>query len=103
MAKKPKSPKQVEALRHEEASRKHIPTAEYQSVLARDGESPVAVRYPRGASGLESEKAGRNRDLDPQLVWRGKVQCFDLEPPYGNKGEGGPSGFADRPKRGAER
>jgi adenine-specific DNA-methyltransferase len=69
---KPKQPKQVEALRHDEASRKNIPTAEYQSVLAKEAESPVEVRYPRGASGLEDEKAARNRDLDPQLVWRGK-------------------------------
>ncbi|WP_337288784.1 hypothetical protein [Candidatus Methylomirabilis sp.] len=28
----------------------------------------------RGVAGLEEEKAGRNRDLDPQLVWRGKAE-----------------------------
>jgi adenine-specific DNA-methyltransferase len=72
MAKKPKSPKQVEALKHEEASRKNIPTAEYQSMLVREGESPVEVRYERRGTGLEAEKDARNRDLDPQLVWRGK-------------------------------
>jgi len=71
-AKKPKQPKQVEALRHEEASRKNIPTAEYQAILAKESESPVEVRYARGVSGLEEEKGTRNRDLDPQLVWRGK-------------------------------
>jgi len=70
--KKPKQPKQVEALRHDEASRKNIPTAEYQAILAKESESPVEVRYPRGGSGLEEEKGARNRDLDPQLVWRGK-------------------------------
>jgi adenine-specific DNA-methyltransferase len=69
---RPKQPKQVEALKHEEASRKNIPTAEYQSVLAKEAESPVEVRYPRGGLGLDAEKAARNRDLDPQLVWRGK-------------------------------
>jgi len=69
---KPKVKKQVEALRHEEASRKNIPTAEYQAILAKEAESPVEVRYSRGVSGLEEEKGARNRDLDPQLVWRGK-------------------------------
>lgn len=53
--------KSVETLRHDEASRKNIPTAEYQSVMRKDEESPVRVAYER-----------RNRDLDPQLVWRGK-------------------------------
>lgn len=70
--KTPKAPKQVESLRHTAAKRKNIPTAEYQSVLAKEEQEPREVRYPRGASGLEEEKASRNRDLDPQLVWRGK-------------------------------
>ena len=60
---KPSAGKTVEALRHEEAKRKNIPTAEYQPVLARETENPVRVAYER-----------RNRDLDPQLVWRGKDQ-----------------------------
>jgi adenine-specific DNA-methyltransferase len=53
--------KKVEALRHDEATRKNIPTAEYQSVVEKEAQSPVRVAYER-----------RNRDLDPQLVWRGK-------------------------------
>ncbi len=63
MAKKTrkKTPKQVETLTHEEASRKNIPTAEYQSVMEKDDQSPIQVAYQR-----------RNRDLDPQFVWRGK-------------------------------
>jgi adenine-specific DNA-methyltransferase len=74
MARKKSTPKakQVETLRHAEATRKNIPTAEFQSVLAKEEQDPVEVRYPRGAAGLEEEKAQRNRDLDPQLVWRGK-------------------------------
>jgi adenine-specific DNA-methyltransferase len=55
----------VETLKHEDATRKNIPTAEYQSVMKKDQQSPVRVTYPR-------EREGRNRDLDPQLVWRGK-------------------------------
>ncbi|APZ43780.1 site-specific DNA-methyltransferase [Acidihalobacter ferrooxydans] len=74
MARKTKrqTPKQVEALTHDEATRKNIPTAEYQSVVPEEVEKPKEVRYPRGNNGLEAEKANRNRDLDPQLVWRGK-------------------------------
>jgi adenine-specific DNA-methyltransferase len=58
---KGKTLKQVEALKHDEASRKNIPTAEYQSLIEKDAQSPIQVAYER-----------RNRDLDPQLVWRGK-------------------------------
>lgn len=58
---KPKSKKSVETLVHEEASRRNIPTAEYQSVMRAEDRSPIRVAYER-----------RNRDLDPQLVWRGK-------------------------------
>jgi adenine-specific DNA-methyltransferase len=66
------SGKTVEALKHEEARRKNIPTVEYHSVMQKEEQSPVRVTYERGVTGLEKEKAGRNRDLDPQLVWRGK-------------------------------
>ena len=65
MAKAPKQPLSVETLRHEDATRKNIPTAEYQSVMKKEQQNPVRVAYPR-------EREGRNRDLDPQLVWRGK-------------------------------
>ena len=62
-ARAPKVPatKTVETLTHGEASRRNIPTAEYQSVLQKEQEDPLRVAYER-----------RNRDLDPQLVWRGK-------------------------------
>ena len=62
-AKKKGSAKTVEALRHEEAKRRLIPTAEFQSVLHKHEADPLRVAYER-----------RNRDLDPQLVWRGKDQ-----------------------------
>jgi adenine-specific DNA-methyltransferase len=61
MAKRQATPKTVEALKHDEAKRKNIPTAEYQSILQKEKQSPVRIAYER-----------RNRDLDPQLVWRGK-------------------------------
>jgi len=83
--KKKTSRKEVRTLTHEEATRRNIPTAEFQSVLPKDDQAPVRVAYPRdpGAAApapagpppgapLAPERAARNRDLDPQLVWRGK-------------------------------
>ncbi len=73
MAVKPKTPTiTVATLTHDDATRKNIPTAEYQSVMQKGEQAPVPVVYQRGAAGLDEEKAERNRDLDPQLVWRGK-------------------------------
>jgi len=53
--------KKIASLKHDEASRKNIPTAEYQSVMRQEEQNPLRIAYER-----------RNRDLDPQLVWRGK-------------------------------
>lgn len=61
MATKKTTALSIETLTHEDAKRKNIPTAEYQSVMAKDEQRPVRLEYLR-----------RNRDLDPQLVWRGK-------------------------------
>ena len=69
-----KIPLTVESIKHEEATRKNIPTAEYQSVMQKDDEAPIKVSYPRGSAELAEEKEARNRDLDPQLIWRGKDQ-----------------------------
>lgn len=52
---------QVKAITHDEATRKNIPTAEYQSIMQKNDQTPIQVAFER-----------RNRDLDPQLVWRGK-------------------------------
>ena len=62
--------KTVATLTHGDASRKNIPTAEYQAMMAEDDRSPIEVAYER-----------RNRDLDPQFVWRGKDEqdWSDLE------------------------
>lgn len=71
---KPKAPKQVATLKHKEAKRANIPTAEYHSVMEKEDKAPKKVSYPRGGAVLEQEKAARNTDLDPQLIWRGKDQ-----------------------------
>ena len=60
MAKAP-TLKAVETLTHDDATRKNIPSAEHQSLMYDADKNPVRVTYER-----------RNRDLDPQLVWRGK-------------------------------
>lgn len=72
--KKQQARKSVEVLTHDEATRKNIPTAEYQSVMKKDDQTPVKVAYTREGAVLAEEKQSRNRDLDPQLVWRGKDQ-----------------------------
>ncbi len=61
MTKKKTNGKTVETLVHDEATRRNIPTAEFQSVMQKSEQDPVRVAWAR-----------RNRDLDPQLVWRGK-------------------------------
>ncbi|MDE2667457.1 MAG: site-specific DNA-methyltransferase [Acidobacteriota bacterium] len=58
---RPRKPKVVATLTHGKVKRTNIPTAEYQAVMAEDDRNPIQVAYQR-----------RNRDLDPQLVWRGK-------------------------------
>ncbi|KHL24158.1 DNA methylase [Croceibacterium mercuriale] len=58
MAKKPLS---IDSLNHAEATRRNAPTAELEPFVGPDMKRPIEVAYER-----------RNRDLDPQLVWRGK-------------------------------
>ena len=56
-----KKPIEVATLRHDAAARRNIPTAEFESVMREEEKTPFQRAYER-----------RNRDLDPQLVWRGK-------------------------------
>ena len=58
MRKKTTKTKTVETLTHTDDKRPNIPTAELQPVMEDD--DPIPVTYER------------NRDLDPQFVWRGK-------------------------------
>ena len=60
MPRRPRKPIEVTTTTHDD-SRPNIPTAEFQPVLTDEERLPVQVAYER-----------RNRDLDPQLVWRGK-------------------------------
>lgn len=60
--------KKIENLTHTEAKRTNIPTAEYESLMQDQQKTPIRVAYER-----------RNRDLDPQLVWRGKDEQDDSD------------------------
>lgn len=65
--------KQVDSLTHEAASRPNIPTAEMQSLAeGMPAAEPEEVAYPRDTPLAQGEERPRDRDLDPQLVWRGK-------------------------------
>lgn len=66
-------PRQVATLTHKEAKRKNIPTAELQSAAQRAEElqpfEPVV--YGRRHPLPKGEERPREKDLDPQLVWKG--------------------------------
>ena len=54
-------PKEVIAIAHKDDSLRNNPTAEMEAVMDEAQRQPVQIAYER-----------RNRNLDPQLVWRGK-------------------------------
>lgn len=56
-----KSPLTVDALTHDEATRKNVPPAELEPFVDDETRRPILAAYRR-----------RDPDLDPQLVWRGK-------------------------------
>ena len=59
-AKKKGGKKTIAVLRYSD-KRRNLPTAEFQEVMQEEEKTPIEIAYER-----------RNRDLDPQLVWRGK-------------------------------
>ena len=61
MARKVAAPKTIAAQTHDEAKRAGINTAEVRPMVDPADLDPIRVAFER-----------RNRDLDPQLVWRGK-------------------------------
>ena len=96
MARQPKSTSKaphktglgVEDLVHTGATRKNIPTAEHQSVMDAAQRAPRQARYPHtnaqwldtlcalheAGEWAEEGRPSLNRELDPQLIWRGKDQ-----------------------------
>jgi adenine-specific DNA-methyltransferase len=59
--KKADTTKTVETIVHTDEKRRNIPTAELQAVVHTEQQGPIPVSFER-----------RNKDLDPQLMWRGK-------------------------------
>jgi len=60
----------LKALRHDDATRKNIPTIENESLVADNLKAPTRVDYKRTSVLLYPRK----QEADPQLVWRGKDQ-----------------------------
>ena len=62
MAKKSNSPKTVETIVHDTDKRKNIPTAEFQSVIRDEEQTPIRVAYER-----------RNQRSRPaaRMAWQG--------------------------------
>ena len=76
MAKKSKSAKgkkQVEALVHDEATRRNIATAELAALAERmeEIEPGRTSHYPRRTPLKKGEIRERDEDLDPQIIWNG--------------------------------
>jgi adenine-specific DNA-methyltransferase len=71
--KSPKSSKQVEALKHDAASRKNIPTAEMESFFRRDEDaSPMPPKhYPRERPLAEGATRTEEEPRQPELIWNG--------------------------------
>ena len=61
MPRRPRQPTEVVAFTHPDDARPNIPSAEMEPVMDSADREPIHLAYER-----------RNRDLDPQLVWRGK-------------------------------
>ena len=62
-AKGKKAAKKIVSLKHKQAKRRNIPTAQMEAVVQDEDKAAIRAAYER-----------RNKDLDPQLVWRGKEE-----------------------------
>ncbi|MBB4363155.1 hypothetical protein GGD65_004192 [Bradyrhizobium sp. CIR18] len=72
-SKSPKSSKQVDALKHDAASRRNIPTAEMESFFRRDEDaSPMPPKhYPRARPLAEGTTRTAEEPRAPELIWNG--------------------------------
>ena len=78
MARAPRSPngrtsKQVDALKHNEATRRNIPTAEMESFFRRDEDSAPKPpkHYPRARPLAEGQTRTPEEPRHPELIWNG--------------------------------
>jgi adenine-specific DNA-methyltransferase len=70
---KAKSPRIIDALRHEEATRKNIPTAEMESFFRREEDAaPMPPKhYPRARPLAEGAQRTVEEPSQPELIWHG--------------------------------
>jgi adenine-specific DNA-methyltransferase len=82
MARSPKSSKQIDTLKHTEATRRNIPTAEMESFFERDEDSsPLPPKhYPRARPLAEGERRTDEEPSQPELIWNGaKITITDAQ------------------------
>ena len=73
MARKPGTPKQIDALRHGEATRRNIPTAEMESFFRREEDThPLPPKhYLRARPLAEGETRTEEEPSVPEIIWNG--------------------------------
>ena len=73
MARKPGTPKQIAALRHAEATRRNIPTAEMESFFRREEDThPLPPKhYPRARPLAEGATRTKEEPSVPEIIWNG--------------------------------
>jgi len=73
MARSPKSSKQIDALKHDTATRRNIPTAEMESFFQRDEDSAPRPpqHYARTRPLPEGETRTTEEPRSPELIWNG--------------------------------
>ncbi|MBN8959412.1 MAG: site-specific DNA-methyltransferase, partial [Rhizobiales bacterium] len=79
---KAKSSKQVDALKHEGATRRNIPTAEMESFFRRDEDADPRPpkHYPRARPLAEGETRTPEEPRQPELIWNGaKITITDAQ------------------------
>jgi adenine-specific DNA-methyltransferase len=77
-----KSSKQVDALKHDEATRRNIPTAEMESFFRRDEDAAPRPpkHYPRARPLAEGETRTPEEPSQPELIWNGaKITITDAQ------------------------
>jgi adenine-specific DNA-methyltransferase len=77
-----RSPKQVDALKHDEATRRNIPTAEMESFFRREEDaSPMPPKhYARARPLAEGETRTPEEPSRPELIWNGaKIAITDAQ------------------------
>ncbi|MEJ7776850.1 MAG: site-specific DNA-methyltransferase [Sphingomicrobium sp.] len=82
MARKPSGPKQVDALKHDAATRRNIPTAEMESFFRREDDvAPMPPKhYPRARPLAPGQTRTDEEVSVPEIIWNGaKISITDAQ------------------------